>query len=422
MTERELVEARSYSHTPELSKLREVIAITIPAVELYSVVGKRGRIAFKILGPDESIPHIAETARVMADTQNLKGERSGLYPRGYFRNGVYVYDTSPEESVSQRVYRPKEFNGNRSTIEHLFPSSKRVYDLVADFYPSESPLSSKFDLYKDYAKILYGYFSKDSSPKGDIRVELYKGYPIVYCELEEDLLRFSPYKNLKFPSSVRGFSFVVTRFTTPGARSNLNGTPFVACLESCPRQLARRLYESQIMFKMVVGSEEATPVFISKEPQTRAESKVEKRRSFEEDLQAKAKEKVLSLVISKPQAIPRGWAESNEVSQFLHSCERELFMRESSIYVGNWFSGLEVIGLKDEKLSEIKNNFNSYTKEAIELISEWPHWARTREHQLLVANYLSFFPLGQWKEARRLFLGWKGRASFSRSLGIPRTR
>jgi len=411
MTERESTETRSYSHTPELSRLREAIGITIPTVELYSVVGKRGRVAFKFLSPAESVPHTVEIARVMADTQNLRGEGSGLYPRGYFKNGVYGYDLSSSESATPRAYRPKDFNDDRSTVERLFPNSKKAaFDLVADFPSRESPLFPKFDIYSDYAKIRYGYFSNDSLPKGTVTVELYKGYPIVYCELQEDLLKFIPYKNIEFPSSVRGFSFVVNRFTTPGARSKLDGTPFVVCLDSCPRQVARRLYESQIMFKMGVSSEEATPVFISKEPSIRAQSKAEKRRNFEEDLQAKVKERVLSLVISQPLPLPRGW-----------SCERELFIRESSIYMGDWFSSLEIMRLGDEKLSVVKNNFISYSKAAIELISEWPHRARTREHQLLVVNYLSFFPLSRWNEARRNFLAWSGRASFLRSLGIPRT-
>lgn len=426
----------SYSEYKEAGRLSTILSFTVPSVEIFEVIGKSGRYLAEPVDRDKWLPHLVELSRVAQDTQNILGTKTGLYPEGQIVNGIYTYDTPPQESkVEQRRYKSLTLGHPSSVTRRLFPKSEWLFDISEKIAPGvistkEGVKNPRLGSPETLAEIVHSFFSDKTSPNGRMFVEAHLGYPIVFCDEKSDLEVFRPHERISLPQDVQGLSFVSTglRRTRPSGR--IIGTPLVICLSSCRRPIARQLLISQLLWKRAVKDDNLSPIFVSKNSEllrTKGLKSEEVESLIDDELDRRAKDKALALLVREPRQIGSNWLESDDIQRVINNVGRELWIPIDkdngliNMYMGDWLSEGEIMDPRRTTMKEIEEHFIKKLEGAIELLSEWPYAFPSRENQLIVAKYMANFSLPQWKEAREAFIYWSGRLKYLSSLGIPRS-
>ena len=401
---------------------------TVPSVELDGLIQVGNGKSAIPMESDVWILHIAEVARVRADSQNEEGERLGYYPEGKIVKGAYMYNPPPEMKTSKRKYKPELFPEVESALVSYFPQTAELLEFarlveargrIAMEDQADMDSSQAWKFAEAWSRVGQGFFA-DEMVVGYKRIESHFGWPVVVFAQPEDLYRYQPYPTYKVPENIQAVSFVANPLSVPKPGEIMENTPFVACVDGCPADVLEQHIRTQLMFAQAVDGESATPVLISKRAS-----------SLKEMLEMTIKNHVLSLSLRETGVVPLNWQRTSIVQHAISQAKSELFTqkrRQSPVkrpyYIGDQPERFETGPNFEKEITEwvegeMKEAFASVDTEEIGATDKVPLMSRARELWLWRMNFFSFFPVSRWSEVAEMINNWDGRHALRRSYRIP---
>lgn len=419
-----MIEAEKLAHNEisEHERKERILSWTRYTPEIALLAGKPRGMRKNIIAPipeNEWLAILSGVSRVRADNQLDEGQRLNYYPKGGIR--AYSLILIPDVEAAVRELFPglptivSYYEPGYSQITHSY--GEPAADAFAEDY------FRKFTLGRDI--ITQEIMSRE--PVGALTAERHFGISVIICEKSQDILQFSPYtwSQLNISDKVQTLSFVVTKRSRPfvqeyidkvGREENLQGTLWVISRENCLEAVEQHI-RTQVMFKTVIKSEDATPVLVSRPiPGQREEDS-----SFtqEQAIENRVKEHVLALMIREKESFPANWIKGSQSrDRIIYSAARDIFIKGSDLNMEAWVGGLR----KGKEVDQIRDEVVKKMVEAFDVVSEFTNvtFVGVKNWQLLVANLLSFYPLSEWEDVLASFNRWEGKSSFLRNLGYPR--
>jgi len=349
------------------------------------------------------------------------------------------------QKVETRKYKFSKFTPDETTVNSLFPESQSIRSLIGDIQEMASgPLASLEDskendkgvktqseTTKGIAKRTANFIFKkltNREPHGPLNLSAIYGLPVLRLHSPQDLQELQPYQFVDLSPETQAFSYVVNRYTNRViSKGTLSGFPLVVCLEDCPEELIRRHMYTQLLFASVAKPEAVSPILISQDPKSKL-SQLTPAEKFEQVLENKIKDGwLLKGVIAERQ--PVDWMvdpKDEKTGRFLNARARELFLQRkgqhSDLFIGDWLG----MGYDDEEsriAQAVKDGVWELAASKLEsgarVLGNMVSLLPSIEYQLVIANYLSMFPVSRWPEAQALLAdyeistGGKFRKSFN---------
>ena len=415
---------------------RALNAVTLPSLEMHAVIGRISDSKSKfptVLDKQNWTPYLAAAARVSADTQFELGKRLGYYPEGLNINGVYTYSFEPGKSkaealargaiVSERIYKTRVMPRPEDLIPRMFAQSKQFRSLLVDLQPmAEGPLQAE-GVDQHLAHLMFHALTK-KEPTGPLKVLAISGLPDLIVDDAKDLHELQPTVDPDLPADTQAFSYLVTRFSNRVVDKGIfTGFPLVVSLKGCPPEVRRRHIAAQLLFADLSEPKVRTPILVSRDPRLGVTAANEEAQ-FHLELEGKLKDWwILKGIIEQRQSAdwfadpddfrtrlflrlrPRR-EDGKEFDGENISSIRELFFQthgtHSQLYVGDWLRMTP--NDDDRKLpQEVKQGVlrlaTTKLVRGTEILGNMIAPLPSIEYQLVIANYLSYFPLSRWDEA-----------------------
>ena len=391
----------------ESEKKDRIIGWTLPIIELRHIVNPNGRNA-TILDKKQHLGTIAEVARLKSDSQNAEGLNTQYFPEGYIVDGCYIYNPEPKDKKKSPKYTPRIYPGTESIMRHRFSNTDNIQNFAGIISGQKNGLidKSEMDSVIEWARIGFGMYGDGQFDHPRI-IDYRFGVPELVFSSTGDLQKFRPFNNYSLPNETQTVSFIAT------SKSNTQGVPIIARHESASDQDVEQHIKTLLMFSLATDVSETTPILISRFTP-----------SVDDHLRLKAKERILSIILTQKEALPENWQNADSVTQSVTAAERELFTKrrrvseQSPLYIDDWPDIRKKHGLDYQ--GKIGSWFNHEMTQAYNAIGSVSTVIHARELQLAKANFFSLF--SDWEEAANLFRHWSGRQDFRRSYGIPPNR
>jgi hypothetical protein len=382
---------------------------------------------------EEYIESLVVAAQARADSQNDFGIRSGFYPKGriihfpkqYFAGRkAKAYTYKPEHQLagldtSDRDYESKGIGLTEYAVKELFPKTPALINLAKTLHtPGKS--NNVDDVSSTYAQAVFTHIcGRDAKPKGRITTAEVANLPVIIVEEIEDLFALIPYHNSILPKNVETLSYVLS----PGSRGRggiFEDTPLVIARKGTSEETVKQHIRTQLLYRKGHPDEHRYPILYT-----------ESLKTLKQKMQQSVMAFVLSFVLKNSQDID--WESSNfsvlfeskssalitSRDQITYGIRKLIWEKNSFFYIGDYLSALGV-AFNDDLVNMTENDAANKTVDAFKIIKEVTKKRPSREFQLFVAAYLSFFPLENWEKASSRLLGWAGLNSFVATLNIPK--